>query len=89
MLRGMANKFSKWKKLREEAEGLWTERALGSQTPLSKLHKFAHFWIMVCRSFAESVSSAGFGTGVATLLALIPVLAVVVSVTSSFLKKGG
>ena len=69
---------------------MWTERALGSQTPLSKLHKFAHFWIMACRSFSRNrcpvrVSALAY----ATLLALIPMLAVVVSVTSSFLKKEG
>jgi membrane protein len=90
MLRGMAKKFSKGKKLREDAEGLWTERALGSQTPLSKLHKFAHFWIMVCRSFSRNRCPVrASALAYATLLALIPVLAVVVSVTSSFLKKEG
>jgi membrane protein len=86
----MANKISRWKRLREEAEGLWTERALGSQTPLSKLHKFAHFWILACRSFSRNRCPVrASALAYATLLALIPVLAVVVSVTSSFLKKEG
>lgn len=76
--------------MREEAEGLWTERALGSQTPLSKLHKFAHFWILACRSFSRNRCPVrASALAYATLLALIPVLAVVVSVTSSFLKKEG
>jgi membrane protein len=70
--------------------GLWTERALGSQTPLSKLHKFAHFWIMVCRSFSRNRCPVrASALAYATLLALIPVLAVVMSVTSTFLKKEG
>ena len=70
--------------------GLWTERALKSQTPLSKLHKFAHFWIMACRSFSRNRCPVrASALAYATLLALIPVLAVVVSVTSSFLKKEG
>jgi membrane protein len=86
----MASRFSRLKKLREEAEGLWTERALGSQTPLSKLHKFAHFWIMACRSFSRNKCPVrATALAYATLLALIPMLAVVVSVTSSFLKKEG
>jgi membrane protein len=86
----MASRFSRWKKLREEAMGLWTERALGSQTPLSKLHKFAHFWIMVSRSFSRNRCPVrASALAYATLLALIPMLAVVVSVTSSFLKKEG
>lgn len=86
----MAFKFSKWKKLREEAEALWTERALGSQTPLSRLHKFAHYWILVCRSFSRNrCPIRASALAYATLLALIPVLAVVMSVTSTFLKKEG
>src|ERR1051325_8379167 len=86
----MANRFAKWKKLREEAMGLWTERALRSETPLSRLHKFAHFWIMVCRSFSRNRCPVrASALAYATLLALIPVLAVVMSVTSTFLKKEG
>ena len=70
--------------------GLWTERALRSQAPLSRLHKFAHFWIMVCRSFSRNRCPVrASALAYATLLALIPILAVVVSVTSSFLKKEG
>ncbi len=86
----MASRFSRWKKLREEAEGLWTERALASQTPLSRLHKFAHFWILVCRSFSKNRCPVrASALAYATLLALIPILAVVMSVTSTFLKKKG
>ena len=70
--------------------GLWTERALGSETPLPKLQKFAHFWIMACRSFSRNRCPVrASALAYATLLALIPVLAVVMSVTSSFLKKQG
>jgi membrane protein len=88
--REMASRFSRLKKLREEAMGLWTERALGSQKPLSRLHKFAHFWIMVSRSFSRNRCPVrASALAYATLLALIPMLAVVVSVTSSFLKKEG
>jgi membrane protein len=86
----MASRFSRWKKLREEAEGLWTERVLASQTPLSRLHKFAHFWILACRSFSKNRCPVrASALAYATLLALIPVLAVVMSVTSTFLKKEG
>jgi membrane protein len=86
----MAIRFSKWKKLRDDAMGLWTERSLRSETPLSRLDKFAHFWIMVCRSFSRNRCPVrASALAYATLLALIPVLAVVMSVTSTFLKKEG
>jgi membrane protein len=56
----------------------------------SNLFKCAHFWALVWRSFTRNrcparASALAYGT----LLALIPVLAVVVSVTSTFLKKEG
>src|SRR5689334_15014720 len=86
----MASRFSRLRKLREEAVGLWTGRTVGSQTAVSRLHKFAHFWIMVCRSFSRNRCPVrASALAYATLLALIPMLAVVVSVTSTFLKKEG
>src|SRR5437667_1434487 len=86
----MANQLSKWRKLRDDAIALWNETNIGSQASLSKLQKFAHFWVLVWKSFTRNRCPArASALAYASLLALIPMLAVVVSVTSSVLKKEG
>jgi membrane protein len=78
------------KRVLDAAQALLDESALCSQVRLSKLEKFAHFWIMVWRSFSRNRCPVrASALAYATLLALIPMLAVVVSVTSTFLKKEG
>src|SRR6266550_7433749 len=86
----MANEPSRFQKIRKGAQALWDESALGPQRHLSRIEKFAHFWILVARSFTRNRCPVrASALAYATLLALIPMLAVVVSVTSSFLKKEG
>src|SRR5436853_7612558 len=86
----MANQLSRWKKLRDDAIALWNETNLASQASLSKMYKFAHFWVLVWKSFNRNRCPArASALAYASLLALIPMLAVVVSVTSSVLKKEG
>src|SRR5213593_3000880 len=83
-------KFSRFRKLRADAQSLWDESALRSQTELSKLEKVAHFCLMVWRSFTRNRCPVrASALAYATLLALIPMLAVVMSITSTFLKKEG
>src|SRR5213075_1242416 len=86
----MANQVSKWRKLRDEALALWNETNIGSQASLSKMHQFAHFWVLVWQSFTRNRCPArASALAYANLLALIPMLAVVLGITSSFLKSEG
>ena len=86
----MVKKASRFQRIREGARALLDERALRLHTDLSKWHKFAHFWILVGRSFARNRCPVrASALAYATVLALIPMLAVVVSITSSLLKKEG
>ena len=56
----------------------------------TKLEEFAHFWVLVWRSFVRNRCPVrASALAYATLLALVPMLAVVVSVTSTFLKNEG
>src|SRR5437667_5324130 len=86
----MANQLSRWKKLRDDAIALWNETNIASQASLSKFQKFAHFWVLVWKSFTRNRCPVrASALAYATLLALVPMLAVVVSVTSTFLKNEG
>src|SRR5436190_10701944 len=86
----MEKKISKFRKRWDEARSVWDESALRSQTKLPKIDKFAHFCVMVLRSFTRNRCPVrASALAYASLLALIPMLAVVMSITSTFLKKEG
>src|SRR5947209_7446976 len=86
----MARKESRFHRLKQNALAIWEGRGLVSGQPVPRLHKFAHFWIMVWRSFTRNRCPVrASALAYATLLALIPMLAVVMSITSTFLKKEG
>jgi membrane protein len=62
----------------------------GAETELGRLEQFAHFCVLLGRSFVRNrcpVRAAALSY--ASLLALIPMLAVAISVTSSLLKTEG
>jgi membrane protein len=72
--------------LRTDTEGEWFH----AENELNRLERFAHFWVLTGRSFARNrcpVRAAALSY--TTLLALIPLLAVAISVTSSLLKSEG
>src|SRR5208337_344840 len=86
----MARAGSRIKEALKWVRDLLDESVLHSGRPRTRLHRFVHFWALVWRSFTRNrcpmrATALAYGT----LLALIPMLAVAVSVTSSFLKKEG
>lgn len=85
----MAKNDSTLHKLKQDALAIWDER-FHPEKELSRLHKFLHFWLLVVKSFKRNrcpirASALSF----TTLLALIPMLAVAISITSALLKKEG
>jgi membrane protein len=86
----MANGLSILKRFLEDARALWDETIFRSPGKLSRLHKFVHFWVLVGRSFVRNhCPIRASALSYTTLLALIPMLAVAMSVTTSLLKKEG
>jgi membrane protein len=86
----MSKKLSRFQQFCARTQALLDENAVPSQDLTSKASRFLHFWILVWRSFVRNrcpirASALAYGT----LLALIPMLAVVMSITSSFLKQEG
>ncbi len=86
----MARKVSRFQKICEETQALLDERTPHALTSFSKWQKFAHFWILVCRSFIRNRCPVrASALAYATVLAIIPMLAVVVSISSAILKQEG
>lgn len=86
------NAFTKLKKLGEAAHAFFHERGLEREdaTRQPRLLRIAHFWLLVGKSFARNrcpvrASALAFST----LLALIPMLAVVFGIATSILKGQG
>jgi membrane protein len=86
----MAHGPSIFKRFLDDARALWDETIFRSPVKLSRLQRFVHFWVLVVRSFARNrCPIRASALSYTTLLALIPVLAVAMSVTTSLLKKQG
>src|SRR5262245_15973880 len=86
----MPNKLSRFHRLRKDAQDLLDENVLPQGVPVSRFKKFLHFCVLVWRSFVRNRCPVrASALAYASLLALIPMLAVVVGITSTFLKKEG
>jgi membrane protein len=86
---GVATKF---KKLYQAIYEFLTEKWIETQEEgqISRLHRYGHFWLLVFKSFSRNKCPLrATALAYSTLLALIPLLAVVVSVTTSVLKQEG
>jgi len=84
--------MSKWRKIHAAAQNFLSEKGIESEEKFSRsrLYGFAHFCLMVGKSFVRNrcpVRAASLAY--TTLLALVPLLAVGVSITTSMLKKQG
>lgn len=86
----MASIKSRIQEYRTSAQALWSQTFARPGAESGKLHKFVHFWILVVRSFVENRGPIrASALSYATLLALIPMLALAMSVTTSVLKDEG
>ena len=86
----MSKKLSRFRQLRESAEAFLDERRLPANEKMSRWSRFLHFWVLVWRSFSRNRCPVrASALAYATLLALVPMLAVVMSITTTFLKQEG
>jgi membrane protein len=86
----MPKRISRFQRWREKAKVLLDERGPKIESQPSRWKRFLHFWVLVWVSFSRNRCPVrASALAYASLLALIPMLAVVLSITSSILKKKG
>lgn len=82
---------SRWEKWRSATNSFFQEKGIETETfAQTRTHRFAHFCLMVAKSFQKNRCPArAAALAYTTLLALVPLLAVAVSITTSILQKQG
>ena len=86
----MAKKASIFQRVREAAQALLDVRGPAALADFSNWQKFAHFWVLVWKSFTRNRCPVrASALAYVTVLAIIPMLAVAVSITSGLLKQEG
>lgn len=85
----MANAQDKWLvKAQHAAREVWEDRGVGLDAP--RVRRFLHFWVMVWRNFLRHRCLVrASALAYTSLLAMVPMLAVVFGITTSFLKTQG
>jgi membrane protein len=76
----------------QAVHALWTEQGLATheESRASRLHRVAHFWLLALRSFVRNKCPLrATALAYTTLLALVPLLALVVSITTALLQEKG
>jgi membrane protein len=84
--------ISRWNRFRTAALHFLQEKDLetAENTQQSRAHRFAHFWLLVFKSFARNRCPVrASALAYTTLLALVPLLAVAVSITTGMLQRQG
>jgi len=84
--------LAKLKRLQEQARAFLEEKGIGHEDDAKRswLHRCAHFWLLVGKSFNRNRCPVrASALAYTTLLALIPLLAVGVSITTSLVQKQG
>ena len=80
----MAKKVSRFQSFARTRRRCWTSGRWGRWPSFPNWHKFAHFWVLVWKSFTRNRCPVrASALAYVTVLALIPMLAVVVSITSA------
>src|SRR5436190_2296248 len=86
----MATKVSRFQRILDGVRAFLDESAFHLHGEPSRLYKFIHFWMLVWRSFVRNrCPIRASALSYTTLLALIPMLALAMSITTSMLKKEG
>jgi membrane protein len=86
------NALSKFRAFQERAHAFFLEKDICREDDAnrSRLHRFCHFWLLVGKSFIRNRCPVrASALAYTTLLALIPLLAVGVGITTSLLQKEG
>ncbi len=93
IVKSMANEpMGKWGQLQAKAEAFLSEQGLESkdEAQMSRGLRFAHFWLMVIKSFIRNRCPVrASALAYTTLLALIPLLALIIGVSTSLLQSQG